>query len=120
MPLRVVGRAQIILLAAEGLRNDEIALRLSTSRYKVSRWRERYAGRASRALKRTRPAGPHTRDDPRDGRTHRTDDHPRQTPLGDALEHPHDGGGRGVILDRAAGVESSWVETPPPENLQDQ
>ena len=44
LPVRVVERAQIILLAAEGLRNDQIAARLWMSRYKVSRWRGRYAG----------------------------------------------------------------------------
>jgi len=60
MPLRVVERAQIILLAAEGLRNDEIAERLSTSRFKVSRWRERYAGQGFTGIE---------KDAPRPGRT---------------------------------------------------
>ena len=60
MPLRVVERAQIILLAAEGLRNDEIALRLSTSRFKVSRWRERYARQGFTGIE---------KDAPRPGRT---------------------------------------------------
>jgi transposase len=43
LPVRMVERAQIILLAAAGLRNDQIAQRMSISRFKVSRWRERYA-----------------------------------------------------------------------------
>jgi len=60
MPLRVVERAQIILLAAEGLRNDEIAQRLSTSRFKVSRWRERYARQGFTGIE---------KDAPRPGRT---------------------------------------------------
>jgi transposase len=42
LPYRVVFRAQIILLAAEGLRNDEIALRLNTRREVVSMWRKRF------------------------------------------------------------------------------
>jgi transposase len=60
LPWRVVERAQIILLAAEGLRNDEIAQRLSTSRFKVSRWRERYARQGFTGIE---------KDAPRPGRT---------------------------------------------------
>jgi DNA-directed RNA polymerase specialized sigma24 family protein len=39
---REVFRARIVLLAAEGLRNDEIAARLGTARETVSRWRKRF------------------------------------------------------------------------------
>ena len=39
---REVFRAQIVVLAADGLRNDEIAERLGTARETVSRWRKRY------------------------------------------------------------------------------
>jgi len=39
---REVFRAQIVLLAASGLRNDEIARHLGTARETVSRWRKRY------------------------------------------------------------------------------
>ena len=39
---REVFRAQMVLLAASGLRNDEIAARLGTVRETVSRWRKRY------------------------------------------------------------------------------
>ncbi len=39
---REVFRAEIVLLAAGGLRNDEIAGRLGTARETVSRWRKRY------------------------------------------------------------------------------
>jgi len=41
--VRLAQRAHIILLAAEGLQNLQIASRLGMSRFKVSRWRERYA-----------------------------------------------------------------------------
>jgi len=60
LPLRVVERAQIVLLAADGLRNDQIAGRLSTSRFKVSRWRERYARQGFAGIE---------KDAPRPGRT---------------------------------------------------
>jgi hypothetical protein len=37
-----VVRAQMVLLAARGLRNDQIAARLSCRREVVSRWRKRF------------------------------------------------------------------------------
>ena len=39
---RDVTRAKIVLMAARGLRNDEIALRLDTRRQIVSKWRKRF------------------------------------------------------------------------------
>jgi DNA-binding CsgD family transcriptional regulator len=39
---RDVFRAQMMLLAAQGLRNDEIAARLNTRREIVSKWRKRF------------------------------------------------------------------------------
>jgi transposase len=41
-PYRDVIRAKIILLAAEGLANDAIAMRLDTPRQIVSKWRKRF------------------------------------------------------------------------------
>jgi transposase len=41
-PYRDVVRARIILYAAEGMSNDEIALRLDTPRQIVSKWRKRF------------------------------------------------------------------------------
>jgi transposase len=42
LPYREVVRARIVLLAAQGLRNDEIARRLDTRREVVSLWRKRF------------------------------------------------------------------------------
>lgn len=42
LPYRDVVRAKIVLLAAEGLGNDEIAARLDTRREIVSKWRKRF------------------------------------------------------------------------------
>ena len=39
---RDVTRAKIVLLAAEGMANDEIAARLGTPRQIVSKWRKRF------------------------------------------------------------------------------
>ena len=41
-PYRDVIRAKIALYAAQGLRNDEIALRLDMPRQVVSKWRKRF------------------------------------------------------------------------------
>ena len=41
-PYRDVIRAKIILYAAQGLENDEIAARLDTPRQIVSKWRKRF------------------------------------------------------------------------------
>jgi transposase len=42
-PSKFVQRARIVLMAAEGLANQEIGERLGISRQKVGRWRERFA-----------------------------------------------------------------------------
>jgi transposase len=41
-PYRDVIRARIVLHAADGLRNDEIAARVDTARQIVSKWRKRF------------------------------------------------------------------------------
>lgn len=42
LPYRDVVRAKIVLMATEGLDNDEIAARLDTRREIVSKWRKRF------------------------------------------------------------------------------
>ena len=42
LPYSQVTRAQMILLAADGMANDEIAGRLNTRREVVSKWRKRF------------------------------------------------------------------------------
>lgn len=42
LPYRDVFRASLILLAAQGFRNDQIAVRLNTRREIVSKWRKRF------------------------------------------------------------------------------
>ena len=42
LPYFEVQRAQMILMAAEGLSNKEIAVRLNTRREVVSKWRKRF------------------------------------------------------------------------------
>ena len=60
-PYRDVIRAKIVLYAAEGLRNDQIAARLDTPRQIVSKWRKRFFEQRLPGLeeqpRRGRPAG---------------------------------------------------------------
>ena len=42
LPYRDVVRAKIVLMAADGVDNDEIAARLDTRREIVSKWRKRF------------------------------------------------------------------------------
>ena len=42
LPYRDVGRAKIVLLAAQGLENQEIGQRLDVPRPVVSKWRKRF------------------------------------------------------------------------------
>ncbi len=59
LPYFSVVRAKMILLAHQGLSNDEIADRLSTRREIVSRWRKRFFERRLAGLEdRQRPGRP--------------------------------------------------------------
>ena len=59
LPYIEVVRAQMILMAAEGMSNDEIATRLNTRREVVSRWRKRfYEQRLAGLEEKSRPGRP--------------------------------------------------------------
>jgi len=59
LPYFMVIRAKMILLAAEGLSNDEIASRLHTRREVVSMWRRRFFEQGIEGLEeRPRPGRP--------------------------------------------------------------
>lgn len=69
LPYFQVQRARMILLAAEGLHNDEIAARLDTRREVVGRWRKRFFREGLLGLEeQTRPGRPRTFP-PRSGRS---------------------------------------------------
>jgi transposase len=59
-PARLVLRSKIVLLAADGLRNDEIAQRLETSTQTVGLWRGRFANQGLSGIEKdaTRPGRP--------------------------------------------------------------
>ena len=61
LPYFQVQRARMILMAAEGLSNDQIALRLDTGRDVVSLWRKRFFRERLAGLEeRSRPGRPRT------------------------------------------------------------
>ena len=64
-PVRLVERARIILLAAEGLEDQQIGQRMGIPRQKAARWRKRYAQRGLAGIE---------KDAPRSGRKRRIDE----------------------------------------------
>ena len=55
--LRLSQRAHIVLLAADGMQNQEIAERLKVGRIQVARWRGRYAQKRLAGIERDLPRG---------------------------------------------------------------
>jgi transposase len=55
--VRLAQRARIVLLAAQGLQNKDIAVQLGVGRVQVSRWRERYIESRLAGIERDRPRG---------------------------------------------------------------
>ncbi len=55
--VRLAQRARIVLLAAEGMQNKDIAEQLGVGRVQVSRWRERYAQSRLAGIERDLPRG---------------------------------------------------------------
>ena len=56
-PMRLVLRAQIVLLAAEGRQNMEIAAELNTSQPTVGKWRKRFAEKRLAGIEKDLPRG---------------------------------------------------------------
>ncbi len=54
---RLVMRAKIILLAADGMENQQIAERLDTSRQTVGLWRQRYEEKGREGIEKDAPRG---------------------------------------------------------------
>ncbi len=67
-PYREVIRARIVLYAAEGLGNDQIAARLDTPRQIVSKWRKRFFEQRLDGLEERERRGRPARFSPRLGR----------------------------------------------------
>lgn len=59
-PYRLVKRAEIILLAADGLQDQQIALKVGTDRHTVARWRKRFLDKGALGLAKDAPRGGRT------------------------------------------------------------
>jgi hypothetical protein len=83
--VRLALRARIVVLAAQGLQNKEIAQALNIGRIQASRWRERYIESGLQGIQRDLPRGapPSTVDAARLIELTTRSSH--------ALEHPHHG-----------------------------
>jgi len=68
VPVRLAERAAIVLMAADGLENQEIAAQLGITRQKAGRWRDRYAEHGLPGIE---------KDAPRPGRHRRINDKQR-------------------------------------------
>jgi DNA-binding CsgD family transcriptional regulator len=55
--VRLAQRAKIVLLAAQGLQNKDIAEQLGIGRIQVARWRERYLEAGRKGIERDLPRG---------------------------------------------------------------
>ena len=55
--VRLMQRARIVQLAADGMRNQDIAAQLAIGRVQVSRWRQRYAQSRPAGIERDLPRG---------------------------------------------------------------
>jgi len=102
--VRLTQRAHIVLLAADGLQNKEIAERLAVGRVQVSRWRDRYAEPRLAGIEQDLPRGapPVKVDVARVGRA----DDPEQARSRYALEHAQDGSGAG--RERSQRLAAHW------------
>ncbi len=56
-PVRLMQRAQIMLLASEGITNKDIALRLGVTRLLAGRWRSRFAKLGLSGIEKDAPRG---------------------------------------------------------------
>ena len=56
-PVRLLERSRIVLLAAEGKSNGEIAQSMGIAEHKVGRWRNRYAEEGFAGIEKDRPRG---------------------------------------------------------------
>ena len=56
-PVRLRERSRIVLMAAEGMANKDIAVELGIDANKVGRWRTRYAKEGPPAIEKERPRG---------------------------------------------------------------
>jgi len=88
LPARQVERARIVLLAADGWRDKQIAVELGIGEDKASRWRKRFLGAGLAGLAKD---APRPQDHSGKGRKDHRQNHARKARGRYPLEHPHHG-----------------------------
>ena len=121
-PARLVLRAKIVLLAAAGHDNHQIAAAVATSRQTVGLWRQRFVTQRVLGLTRDAPRGgrpPQGTSDP--DRAHPEDNDAHETTCRHPLVHPHLGATPADESHvRAAGLDCAWAPSPSGPHLQAQ
>lgn len=96
LPQRVVQRARLVRMAADGIQSQEIAKQLDVSRPTVQLWREQFLALRLPGLERCAPPRPHPADIDAQGRRHRERDTSDYAGERHPLEHADHGRGAGV------------------------
>ena len=120
IPHALVQRAKIVLLAAQGLTNLQIAQRVQLNRINVGKWRRRFANDGISGLyDQLRPGRPRSISDKQVAELiHKTLRRKPKTSQAKAqnchpLEHSHASRAkRGLSYDSASGVACLWLTTP--------
>ena len=93
LPARQVERARVILLAAAGKQDLEIAAEIGISNQKAARWRKRFLKMGLPGLEKDAPRpGPHADDHTGQSAGGGTENHARETLQRNPVEHPDNGG----------------------------
>ena len=96
LPARQVERARVVLLAAAGKQDLEIAAEIGISNQKAARWRKRFFEIGfGRIGERRTAAWPYPNHHTSQSAGGGPEDHPGDPRQRDPVEHPHDGGGGG-------------------------
>ena len=122
LPARQVERARVVLLAAAGKQDLEIAAEIGISNQKAARWRKRFLKLGLAGLEKDAPRpGPHANHHSGQSAGGGSENHAGEARQRDPLEHPHDGGGGGPQREeRAPHLAQAWFEAAPVSNVQSQ
>jgi len=108
--VRVAERCRIVLLAAEGLQDKQIAERISVAPLMASRWRSRFLARGCRISEGCAATGPHANDHRGESSRNRGQDHADDAGERHAMVAQHEWATGGISDPAWAVFASSWIE----------
>ena len=122
LPARQVERARVVLLAAAGKQDLEIAAEIGISNQKAARWRKRFLKLGLAGLgEGCAPPWTHATITSAKVQEIVRQDHAGEARQRNPLEHAHHGGGSATQREeRAPHLAQTWPETTPVTNLQSQ